>query len=183
MISKNLSIKMNKQEIRLKYKNNRNDEITKSINDLIISLNIKNICVYFPFKYELKINDLLIFLKNNNIDIYYPYMEKINDKVVMKIRKCEGNIVHDDFNIKSYLGIDVDYHIIDAFLIPGIAFNKDGFRVGHGAGFYDYMLKDYNGIKIGACFSDNIVEDDFQEAHDIKMNYLVSEKEVIKIGD
>lgn len=184
MISNNSSmIKMSKQEIRKIFKNiKREESISPLIKDLIKELKIKNICIYSPFPYEIKIEDFKNYLKKEKIDIYYPYVKRVDDKIFMEIRKDNGNVVKDELSIDSYLGKEEDESNIDAFLIPGLAYNRKGYRLGHGGGFYDMKLADYEGIKIGACYSDNIIDDDFQEAHDIKVDYIVTEKEIIKIN-
>lgn len=67
-----------------------------------------------------------------------------------------------------------------AILVPGIAFSKDGKRLGRGKGFYDKyisgLLEDSSvknkPILCGICLPEQIVEDIPCENHDIKMNYM-----------
>lgn len=65
---------------------------------------------------------------------------------------------------------------IDAFLCPGLAFDGRGGRLGRGKGFYDRMLSTArpNALKVGVCFSDQIVPDTFPEGHDIPMDEIIS---------
>ena len=78
-------------------------------------------------------------------------------------------------------GRDVNINDCDIILIPGLAYNVYGYRLGRGKGFYDKALKEYQGIKIGVVCDDNIIDEHFEEAHDVKVDYLVSEKRIIKI--
>jgi 5-formyltetrahydrofolate cyclo-ligase len=65
---------------------------------------------------------------------------------------------------------------IDAFLCPGLAFDKRGGRLGRGKGFYDRMLARArpDALKIGVCFPEQLVPDAFAEAHDIAMDGVLT---------
>ena len=61
--------------------------------------------------------------------------------------------------------------------VPGVAFSKDNYRLGYGKGYYDNYLKDKEEmLKIGLCFSMQIKDTIPNEEHDIKMNYVITEK-------
>lgn len=64
---------------------------------------------------------------------------------------------------------------IDAFLCPGLAFDRRGGRLGRGRGFYDRLLAMArpDALKIGVCFPWQIVDDTFPENHDIAMDEVV----------
>lgn len=65
-------------------------------------------------------------------------------------------------------------------VVPLVAFNRKKYRVGYGKGFYDKYLKDFNGTTIGLAFSFQEVDEDFQEEYDIPLDYIITEKEIIK---
>lgn len=64
---------------------------------------------------------------------------------------------------------------IDAFLCPGLAFDKSGHRLGRGRGFYDRLLAQArpDALKIGVCFPFQIVPDTFPEPHDVIMDEVI----------
>ena len=68
---------------------------------------------------------------------------------------------------------------IDVVIVPGIAFDRTGARVGFGKGCYDRFLKNTKAKKIGYCYAyqitDKILSDDF----DINMDCLITEKELV----
>ncbi|MBY0576598.1 MAG: 5-formyltetrahydrofolate cyclo-ligase [Gallionellaceae bacterium] len=76
---------------------------------------------------------------------------------------------------------------VEFILLPGVAFARDGSRLGYGGGFYDKLLSRPGGIKGGvrrpvlfaAAFALQIVEHIPQEATDIKVDWIVTEQETI----
>jgi len=70
---------------------------------------------------------------------------------------------------------------IDVFLVPGVGFDRKGHRMGHGMGYYDTLLQQAVDIpKIGLAFSFQIVDQVPTEAHDIAMDFVVTEEEIIR---
>ena len=73
-----------------------------------------------------------------------------------------------------------DLREIDVVLVPGLAFDKRGYRIGYGKGFYDNFLKKVNALKIGLCMDFQIVDKIPEKEWDIKMDAVITEKRVIK---
>ena len=69
----------------------------------------------------------------------------------------------------------------DVLLIPGRAFDDKGNRLGRGKGFFDKYLANFKGIKIGICFDFQIFENIPLEPHDQAMDYVVTEKRILKM--
>ncbi len=71
----------------------------------------------------------------------------------------------------------IDQTEIDIIIIPGVAFTKDGHRLGRGKGYYDRFLKKLSPetLKIGACFPTQIIEKMPCETHDIKVDIVICE--------
>lgn len=63
-------------------------------------------------------------------------------------------------------------------LVPGLAFGKDGSRLGRGKGFYDRYLEGFSGFKIGVCFSEQVFEGLPMESNDVFVDYVVTDNEV-----
>lgn len=69
---------------------------------------------------------------------------------------------------------------VEAAIIPGIVFAKNGHRIGYGKGFYDRLLKKTKCPKIGIAYEFQIVENIHGEPHDTPMDIIVTEKRIIK---
>jgi len=71
---------------------------------------------------------------------------------------------------------------VDAFILPGLAFDEQGGRLGYGAGHYDAILAKANKTapKIALCYDWQVVEQPLpQDAHDMRMDWIVTDKRVI----
>ena len=67
-------------------------------------------------------------------------------------------------------------------ITPALLFSKDGHRLGYGKGYYDRFLKDFNGISIGFSYSDCVLDFIPHNAHDIPLDMIITESEVLKIA-
>lgn len=63
---------------------------------------------------------------------------------------------------------------IDLILVPGVAFSRDGKRLGRGGGYYDRLLAGYQGTAVGVAFDEQIVAEIPCEAHDLPVDYVVT---------
>lgn len=70
----------------------------------------------------------------------------------------------------------------DLLFVPGLGFGMNGDRLGRGKGFYDKFLEKYNGLKIGICTSEQILEEIPTEPHDIKMDGVITENQICLIS-
>ena len=62
------------------------------------------------------------------------------------------------------------------FLVPGLSFDRKGRRLGRGGGFYDRFLSQSRALKAGVASSARLHEEGLpEEAHDIRMNIIVTE--------
>ncbi|MDO8465096.1 MAG: 5-formyltetrahydrofolate cyclo-ligase [Gallionella sp.] len=70
---------------------------------------------------------------------------------------------------------------VEFVLLPGVAFARDGARLGYGKGFYDRLLAQmtHRPALVAAAFALQIVEQIPQEATDIKVEWIITEQETI----
>lgn len=65
-------------------------------------------------------------------------------------------------------------------IVPGIAFGRKGERLGYGKGYYDRFLQNFSGKTVALSFEECLCENIPMETHDIKINYLFTDKEIYK---
>lgn len=66
------------------------------------------------------------------------------------------------------------YEDIDLAIIPGMAFDPEGHRLGRGKGYYDRLLPHVQAYKIGICFPFQLLEQIPVESQDIAMDEVIA---------
>ena len=177
---------MKKSEIRKKIKKLREKNFSKnfqidfqSIFKLLRKKKSKKRIIggYYPYNYE--INVIPIMEKFERLK-YIISLPKIGQNSNMNFFIWSTN---DPLNTNKY-GIPepINNKIIypDVLLVPLVAYDKNFNRVGYGGGFYDRYLKRIKKIKnvltIGLAFSYQKVKKIPIEKNDIKLDFIVTEK-------
>jgi 5-formyltetrahydrofolate cyclo-ligase len=71
---------------------------------------------------------------------------------------------------------------VDIAMVPGVAFDAAGGRLGHGKGYYDRLLSEFTGaISVGISFELQLFPNVPMASHDIALDYVVTESQVIKV--
>lgn len=72
-------------------------------------------------------------------------------------------------------------------LVPGIAFTRDGYRIGYGGGYFDRFLADFGGVSIGLAFDLQILQRETTDAaslfqpHDAPVDIVVTESSTYRL--
>jgi 5-formyltetrahydrofolate cyclo-ligase len=67
---------------------------------------------------------------------------------------------------------------IDLIIVPGVAFDRQGFRLGYGGGYYDrFLVRASRAVRIGVAYPEQLVETVWPEGHDQKLHMLVTPHE------
>ena len=67
----------------------------------------------------------------------------------------------------------------DVWLVPGLAFDRCGNRLGRGKGYFDALLQHATGVKIALVHDFQLLNEVPTEPHDIRMDFIVTEKQVV----
>ena len=65
---------------------------------------------------------------------------------------------------------------IQLALVPGLAFDRSGWRLGYGGGYYDRFLRDFRAISAGIVFQALLLDEIPHSALDIPMHWIISEQ-------
>lgn len=74
----------------------------------------------------------------------------------------------------------VDPHDIDLVLVPALCYDRKGFRLGMGGGYYDRWLIHYSGITVGLCRQALLQDTLSVEPHDCPVDVVVTPSQVIR---
>lgn len=70
---------------------------------------------------------------------------------------------------------------IDMVIVPGIAFDVKGYRIGYGGGYYDRFLKNAreNCVKVGFAYKFQVLDEIPREDHDIPLDLIITQERII----
>lgn len=72
-------------------------------------------------------------------------------------------------------------NLLNVIIIPGVAFDKKGNRIGFGEGYYDRLLEKFKGKKIALAYDFQVVETLPSTARDQRVDMIVTEERIIKV--
>lgn len=72
---------------------------------------------------------------------------------------------------------------IDLLIVPGLAFTREGYRLGFGGGYYDRFLMDYHRATYSLAFTEQIVDILPIERHDLPVDKIITDEEVVVSDD
>jgi 5-formyltetrahydrofolate cyclo-ligase len=105
--------------------------------------------------------------------------------VARRVQNLQSEIVSAQFLVRepnsSCAEIPLDK--IDLILVPSVAFDLHGNRLGRGKGFYDRLLSQFRGTKCGIAFDEQIENEIPTGAHDVRMNFILTPTRCLKIAD
>lgn len=140
----------------------------------------KNFSVYLPINNEVDTKFIINNLLKKNKNLNSPYFSKVDNAYYFtkfsgwqKWEKGPYQILQPANPQK------IDPTTIQVAIIPGIAFDSHGTRLGYGKGVFDQLLLNSNAVKIGAAYDFQIVGEIPREEHDLVMNTVVTEKQTL----
>ena len=150
-------------------------EITNHITRFIKENSIKVIFSYYPYKKEPDIRSLY----EKTLSFALPFIQDKNKMEFYSWNK-EETLKNNRYKIKEPLESHEKRREATTdtlFLIPSLGASEKGERLGYGGGFYDrYFSENPLGIKMGCCFSSDILQSLESQEHDFPLDYLVTEK-------
>ncbi|WP_079530278.1 5-formyltetrahydrofolate cyclo-ligase [Halobacillus hunanensis] len=70
---------------------------------------------------------------------------------------------------------------IDLLVVPGLIFDRKGYRIGFGGGFYDRFLADYNGVTVSLVSEKQVTRELPSEGFDIPVQHIITEEQWLTI--
>lgn len=140
------------------------------------------ILTYMPIKGEVDLTPLLtrhpekqwilprILPEENHRMIFHPY--------------DAGRLVRHPFGMAEPAADlpTVPPEAIQLALVPGLAFDRHGWRLGYGGGYFDRFLQDFSGVSVGVVFHTLFLENLPHGQFDIAMQWIVTEDGVFRVS-
>lgn len=115
-------------------------------------------------------------------EVYLPVIKDKNNKAMEFVKLNSLDDLKDGpFSLEPKNKDEILVDVIDVILVPLLAFDRCGARLGFGHGYYDRYMAHKSAIKIGLAYSIQEFKDGLPiDIHDVPLDYVVTEKEVIK---
>ena len=177
---------MNKQEIRREIKRvklgiSKEDreaaamEVMAKVELLPQFADAKNILLYNALPDELPTECMLNKWEGVK-NLFLPVVDGENLLIKRYDKEC---VRVGAFGIIEPLGAEIDSEIIDFIIVPAVAFDRNLNRLGRGKGYYDRLLSESKAFFAGVGYHAQLLDYIPVEEHDIKMNCIITEREIL----
>jgi 5-formyltetrahydrofolate cyclo-ligase len=140
---------------------------------------------YAPLKGEIDPTPLLERLSETGHPIALPLAERPGDPLVFRRWRPGERLQVGQFGAREP---DRAAPLLkpDAVIVPLVAFDRQGYRLGRGGGFYDRTLAELRAggldVTVGLAFSVQEAKDVPREPHDARLDWVVTEEGAIRIA-
>ena len=168
---------------------NKNNNAYKTLPDHLKNLknfkNYKIIASFISIKSEISTQFLNEFLLNNGKILCLPIIKNNSETLNFFEYNLKTKLVLGKFDIMQPSDLSKEF-LPEIILTPCLAFDKNGFRLGYGGGYYDKTFvylrnKKHRFITIAVAFDGQKVNEVVHENFDQKINYILTEKKLYTI--
>ncbi len=170
-------------------------EIRKSLSEETVSLNSRHIverilklepfqkaetiALYMAIEGEIRLDPLFSICWNSEKRTCIPVFNAQTKVYEMAEITSETQFKIGKYSIREPINTPrIPMSAIALILVPGVAFSRDGKRLGLGGGYYDRLLDGYQGTAVGVAFDEQIVAEIPCEAHDLPVDYVITPSKV-----
>lgn len=147
----------------------------------------KNIFIYISYDSEINTREIINKAFKDGKKIYVPRTEfetRLMDAVEIT---SFDNLIKSSYGIlePSMEVLQVNPNKLDLIVVPGVAFDRNGGRMGYGAGFYDRYFKKINKdnikriVKLALAYDFQVLEKVPMSVQDVPVDFIITEKEFI----
>ncbi len=153
-------------------------QITERVLRMDECVRAKRVMCYHSLSGEVQTTQLLRALIADGKEVYLPVTEENREMNAVRLRDADA--VHAGaFRVMVPDGNEmIEPNELDLILVPGLAFDRTGGRMGYGAGCYDRFLPRCRGVFAALAFEFQIVDSVPADEHDVPMHYVVTEQGV-----
>ena len=144
-----------------------------------------SVAAYWPFRDEIDVRPLFAGLEAMGCNCLLPVMMGRNEPLQFHQWKPGDVLESSRFGVLE----PSKFHpstTPDVVILPLLAFDRHGTRLGYGGGYYDTTLKALRGkggvLAIGVAYHDQELNDIPSDVHDQKMDALVTDRAVIRFS-
>jgi 5-formyltetrahydrofolate cyclo-ligase len=141
--------------------------------------------LYLNMRSEVETTGLLEGLLNSGKQVCAPVVDTEQLELMpRRIQNLETELVRHPYGMLEPNAACPLFPIehLQLIVVPGIAFDCNGYRLGYGKGFYDrFLVKCPHAVAIGLAYQIQLVEDTFPQAWDVPVQHIFTEKGRIEV--
>lgn len=108
------------------------------------------------------------------------YLPRVNGVNLEILPYDESHLELGSFHIEEPTGNNtVDPAEIEMVVVPAVAYDRKGNRLGRGKGFYDRLLKNTKATKVGVGYEFQLVDEVPVEPHDVAVDIIITQNSTI----
>lgn len=153
-------------------------QIQENLRKIDFFRNAKSVGCYYSIGSEVRTEDILHEILNSGKELSLPKVVK-NNLVFKKISKI-SDLEQGNFSVMEPKENCPIVQKIGVIIVPAIAMAREGFRLGYGFGYYDRYLSGKKSKTIALTYSKQLVKSFPKSDHDIRIDCIVTEDEVIR---
>ncbi|WP_457639450.1 5-formyltetrahydrofolate cyclo-ligase [Persephonella sp.] len=139
----------------------------------------KNILLYYPHKNEVDTRFIIEkLLKSGKFNLFLPKVHK-NHLLPVKVSDLSG-LKKGFAGIMEPEGEPFPPERLDLVVVPAVAFDLKGHRLGYGKGYYDRFLKKTGSLNVGVAYDFQVVDSLPSQEHDVPVDLIVTPTRIIK---
>jgi 5-formyltetrahydrofolate cyclo-ligase len=141
------------------------------------------LALYAPIHHEVETAVVAVRALADGKTLLYPAVVG-SEMQLRRVRRLD-ELVPGRFGIMEPVGEVWEPDQADLVVVPGIAFDKEGRRIGYGKGFYDKALHQLEGSGrlVAFCYEFQLFEEIVGEPHDVTMDLIVTEVQVVRVNN
>ncbi len=154
------------------------NKISCELLQIAISQKIEKVFSYCALPNELDVNLEIV----KNLELYLPVILQNKEMTFVKLDDSKS-LSKNAYGILQPSSTDwVTPGLNDLIVLPGIAFDRSGFRLGKGAGYYDRYLAKHKNVKTcGITLEAFLYESIFPQEFDVPVDFLLTEKRFLTV--
>ncbi len=139
-----------------------------------------SLALYSPVLNEVFTQEVFAVARTHGKRVAYPRV--LAGAIEFVAVEDQGELVSGTFGIPEPQGsVTLEVAQLDLLVVPGVAFDGEGYRLGYGKGFYDRALQGHNRPRclVGLCFEFQLLPVLPAEIHDVRMDLVLTEVRTI----
>ncbi len=178
-------IRERRQAVKPEERKESSRAIAKNVlgDQIHLLLHAWRVCVYLSTQHEISTRYIVRACWEAGREVCVPAWSRSNEEYRLYAIAPDIPLIKGRHGIREpAIRMPVLPWDVDAFILPGLAFDTLGGRLGFGAGHYDYILSKSarRSPKIALCYDWQVLDTPLpQEPHDIPMDWVVTDKRVI----